>query len=29
MKKKILISLLAIIMCFALIGCGTHNNNNN
>ena len=29
MKKKILISLLAIIMCFALIGCGTNNNNNN
>ena len=29
MKKKILISLLAIIMCFALIGCGTNNNNSN
>lgn len=29
MKKKILISLLAIIMCFALIGCGTKQSNNN
>ena len=30
MKKKLLIGVLALVMCFTLVGCGkTESNNNN